>query len=299
MLLQILQRLLIHWEDPVLASGLDRHICDREAVIHGEGMDTFSRELHRPVERTSDADHADDGEDEVLSGDIPPQPAGEIEAYGGRHLEPCLADGHPRRHVGGSDARGERSKRSIGAGMAVCADHGIACRHQTLLGKKGMLDADPSHLEVVRYALLLGEGADACALLGRLDVLVRSEVIRDERDPVPVEYAFFSEARKLLYRDRARDVIAEHHIQISHDQLPRMDLREPRRMCEDLLRHRHSHQSTSLSVCPISMSLSKESDDILFLSDIEELLPSSMRFTALRQARIEASMTSVDTPLPL
>ena len=38
---------LIHREDPVLRSCLDRHICHRKSVVHRERADPLARKLHR------------------------------------------------------------------------------------------------------------------------------------------------------------------------------------------------------------------------------------------------------------
>ena len=56
----VLNCLLINREDTVLAACLDRHVADRETVIHGKVLDALADKLHGLVQRAIYADHTDD-----------------------------------------------------------------------------------------------------------------------------------------------------------------------------------------------------------------------------------------------
>ena len=95
--------------------------------------------------------------------------------------------------------------------MAVGTDDDVTGSDESLLGQEGMLDAHITYLEVVLYFVLTGKAAHALCLLSRLDVLVRSEVVGNERDLFLIEDIRRTELRELPYGDRACDVVAKHH----------------------------------------------------------------------------------------
>ncbi len=70
---------LVEGDDAALAARLDRHVADREAVVHAEALDRVPGELHRLIERAVDADHPDDVQDEVLAAHPGQELAGDLE----------------------------------------------------------------------------------------------------------------------------------------------------------------------------------------------------------------------------
>ncbi len=104
------------------------------------------------------------------------------------HLEPELARHHRRGQIGAPDPGGEGPHRPVGAGVAVGADDEVAGNHDPLLGQEGMLNPRLADIVVVGEFLFEGEVPHELALLGRSDVLVRGEVVRDKDDLFPVEH---------------------------------------------------------------------------------------------------------------
>ncbi len=165
-----------------------------------------------------------------------------------RHAEPRLARAHARGHVRRPNARRERPERAVRAGVAVRADHQIARRDKPLLGQKRVLDAAVvPDLEVVDDALLPREGPHARALRRGLDVLVRREVVRDEGDLRLVEDLLLAELRERADRHGRRDVVAEHEVELRHDELARVDFVSSGVRREDLLCHCHCHKEPLLT----------------------------------------------------
>ena len=117
MFLHILDGLLVDREDTVLSARLDRHVADRETVIHAELCDTRAGELDGLVTRAIHADLADQVQDDILTGHPLLLLADEVDLDGRRHLEPELASRHRRRHIGGADTGRECAERTVGAGM--------------------------------------------------------------------------------------------------------------------------------------------------------------------------------------
>lgn len=98
--LDVIHRLVVYREDAVLRTGLDGHVADGEAVVHGQRVCALADELHRLVQRAVHADLADDVQDNVLAGYPRAQLAGEHKLDGARHLEPCLAGRHACGEIG-------------------------------------------------------------------------------------------------------------------------------------------------------------------------------------------------------
>ncbi len=201
--------------------------------------------LHRLVERSVHADLPDDVENDVLALDPLPRPAGQHDPDRLGHLEPHLPGDHRRGQVGAADPGRECAQRAVGARVAVRPDHQIAGNDEPLVGQQDVLNSHPPHLEVVHDPVLAREVAHDPGLLGRGDVLVRSEVVRDERDPRPVEDLPDSQVPDRPDGDRTGDVVPEREVNPRQDQLPRSDRFLPRVPSEDLLRERHAHERVS------------------------------------------------------
>ncbi len=204
-------------------------------------LDRVAGELHRLVERTVDADHADDVQDDVLAAHPRARARRSTSNLMRRgHLEPRLAGRHARGRVGGADAGRERAERAVRAGVRVGADDDVAGADHALLGQQRVLDAHAADLVVVRDALLARELAHHLGLLGGLDVLVGRVVVGHERDlgrgprrcPTPI-------LRELLDGDRRGDVVGEHEVELAVDELPGLDLVEAGVRGEDLLGDGH------------------------------------------------------------
>ena len=242
---QVVQAELVDREDAVLGAGLDRHVRDREAVVHREVLDAGTGELERLVTRAVDADETDEVEDQVLARDPLLRLALDDDLDRARNLEPGLARAHAGGHVRRTDARRERAHGAVGAGMGVRADDAVTGCDESLLRQERVFDAAVvSDLEVVLDLLVLCEGAHAGALGRRLDVLVRREVVRNERDLRLVEDLLLAELRKLADRDGRGDVIAQHEVELRHDELARVDFLHPGVFRQDLLRHCHCHSTS-------------------------------------------------------
>ena len=129
--------------------------------------------------------------------------------------------------------------------MGVGADDRLAGGHQTLLRQEGVLDAHGAHVVVVVDVELPGKGAALLALGGGLDVLVGGEVVHHQGDAALIEH--LAEARRLELVDgnRSGDVVAQYQIQLCLDQLSGPHAVKSRVLGQDLLRHCHSHVSSS------------------------------------------------------
>ena len=236
---------VIHGEDAVLGAGLDGHVGDGQAVVDGQLRHAGAGELQGLIPGAVHADHADEGQDDVLAGDIGFQLSGQVHPDGGGHLEPGLARRHGCAHVRGAHAGGEGAQGAVGAGVGVGADDGLAGGNQSLLRQEGVLDAHGAHVVVVVDVELPGKGPALLALGGGLDVLVGGEVVHHQGDAALVEHLVKARGLELVDGHRGGDVVAQHQVQPGLDELSGPHALEARVPGQDLLCHGHSHNILS------------------------------------------------------
>ena len=236
---------VVHGEDAVLGTGLDGHVADAQAVVHGEGGNARAGELHRLIQCTIHADHTDDVEDEVFAGNFRRQLAVQHELDGGRHLEPCHAGSHAGGHIGGANAGGECAQCAVSTGVAVGADDAVTGCHNAFFGQQSVLDAHLAHIVEVEDVVLVGELAALLGLGRALDVLVGNEVVEDDGDVLFVEHAVEARLFELVDGDGGSDVIAQHDVELGVDELACLDLGEACVCGQNFLRLGHSHGSFS------------------------------------------------------
>ena len=86
-----------------------------------------------------------------------------------------------------------------------------------------------------------GKFTDTFAVLRRLNVLIRHEMIQHERDLVLVKNAVHLHLIHLVNRHRRCDIISENQIQICLNELPCTDRRKSGMRRKNLLCHCHTH----------------------------------------------------------
>ena len=110
-----------------------------------------------------------------------------------------------------------------------------------------MLNADAPLLEIIHDAIFMREVADDLRKTGRLDVLRRLEMVRNENDLLFVENR---DADALEFRNgrRRSDIIRHDQIKTAVNQIScfhRIDTGMP---CQDLLCHCHTHTISSYTI---------------------------------------------------
>ena len=236
----------IHREDAVFGTGLDGHVADGETVKDGQALYTFTGKLQRLVPCSVHTDHADEGQDHILSGDEGFQLTGEMDTYGGGNFEPGVSHSQCSAQVRGTDAGGESPQRTIGAGVGVGTDHCFTRAYQTLFRQQCMFDAHFADVKIIVDIKPLGKRAAFLTAGGRLDVFVGSKMIHYHRHTALVEYGCESVCLKLIDGDREGDVVAQYQIQFRLDQLTGADFLQTCVRGKDLLCHGHSHRSQIL-----------------------------------------------------
>jgi hypothetical protein len=62
------------------------------------------------------------------------------------------------------------------------------------------------------------------AVLSRLDVLVRDEIVRDEKDPLSIKHPVQSDLLQLIHHQRKRDIVSHGDVDLHIDQISRFNL---------------------------------------------------------------------------
>ena len=246
--LHVFDRLLVDGEDAIFRTGLNSHVRNAEAVVHGKRRNAFALEFHALVQGAVDANHADDVQNHVFARNPRVQLAREIEFNGGRHAEPGLARGDAGCAVGGTHARRERAQRAIGAGVAVGANDHVARSDDALLRKQRVLNAHAAHIEEVHNVVLACEIAALFALLGALDVFVRGEVVHNKGDLRAVEHLVHVGLLQLANSHRSGDVVGEREVDVRLDQLTGHYGIEPGVRRQNFLGHGHAHMESPLKM---------------------------------------------------
>ena len=239
--LYVLERNVVDLENAVLCACFDSHVCHAEAVVHRKVLQTVAGELHGLVQSAVNADHSDDVQYNVLAGNPLAKLAGQVELDSGGNLEPRLAGSHSGSHISGAYTGGKRAESAVCTCVAVRADHAVGGYYKSFFREERMLDPHVSYVVVVHDVVFICKAAALLALLCRLDVFVRGEVIHYKGDLRAVKNAVEAVLLKFVDSDRAGDIVAEHHVQLSPYELPFNNTVKPCMLCEDLLCHRHTH----------------------------------------------------------
>ncbi len=135
--------------DTASAAGLDRHIAQGHACLHGHPVDDRAAKLNNPVGCPVDPKLADHVQNHVLGIDSGGQFTRQIDTDRGRLTKGTDPLEDADFEIGGSDAGGKGSKSPMGTGMTVAHDYGKAGPDIPLFGKQGMADAVTADVEKV------------------------------------------------------------------------------------------------------------------------------------------------------
>src|SRR5271157_117616 len=244
--------LLVHVKYAVLSAGFDRHVGHGETRVHRERQDRVAMELHRRIERAFDADAADDVEDQILArSPFLPFPVTD-KLYALRYLHPEGACHHAVGQVCASDAGCKCPDRAVRAGVAVCADHHVPGKHQSLLRQERVLDAAGTAFVKIGDAVFVRKLSDRLAVLGGDDVLVRREMVKHKHDLIAIEHAFCTHLVELFQGERGCNVVRQRQIKLHVDDLSGLNSRFARMRCQYLFRDRHSHLTLLLECLYLS-----------------------------------------------
>ena len=137
-----------------------------------------------------------------------------------RDPEPGLPGGHSPGQVGGADPGGEGTQRAVGAGVGVGSQDHVSRTDQSLLGQKGVLDTYAAYVVEVHDPVLLGKLAHLRHQTGSLDVLVRREMVGEERDLGRIEHVVEAGLLELVDGHPGGYIVAEAQVERRHDEIP-------------------------------------------------------------------------------
>ena len=198
-------------------------------------------------------------QNQVFAGHPGVKLAGKHELDGRGYLEPRHTGGHASGHIGGAYTGGEGTQRTVGAGVAVRADHAVTGGDDAFFRQQGMLDAHLTDIVEVENIVFIGELPALLGLGSALDILIGYKVIQHNGDMLFIKHAVKTGALKLVDGHRGGDIIAQHNVQLCVDELACLDLRQSGVCGKDLLRQGHSHGSFLLFTC-VALSQKRFSD---------------------------------------
>ena len=129
--------------------------------------------------------------------------------------------------------------------MAVRADDDFARRDNALFRQQRVLDAHAAHFVVVDDVLRAREFAHLLGQRRGLDILVRHKVIRNQRDLRGIKDLCCAHPIELVDGHGGGDVVAQHKVQLAHEQFARAAAVNARSTRKDFLCHGHAHSFNS------------------------------------------------------
>ena len=239
---------LVHREDAVFRTGLNGHVADAQAVVHGKAFHARAGEFHGFIQCAVHTDHADDVQDQVFAGHPGVEFAGKHELDGRGHLEPRHTGGHACSHIGRAHTGGKGTQRTVGAGVAVRTDHAVTGGNDAFFRQQRVLNPHLANIVEVEDIVLIGKLPALLGLSSALDILIGHKVIQHNGDMFFIKHAVKTGALKLVDGHRSSDIVAQHDVQLCVDELACLDLRQSGVCGKDLLRQGHSHGSFLLFI---------------------------------------------------
>ncbi|MET3395826.1 hypothetical protein ABIC33_006503 [Variovorax sp. 1140] len=142
-------RALVGRDQAEARAKFHREVAQREARFDVERAHRLARELDRVAHARRRAQLADDVQRQVFRGDARAEHAVAADAHALRLLLAQRLRGQRVRALGRAHAEGQRAESSVGASVAVAADHGEARQHDAQFGPHHMDDALARLAEVV------------------------------------------------------------------------------------------------------------------------------------------------------
>src|SRR5690606_34741538 len=205
-------------------AGLDRHVADRHAALHGERADGAAAVFEHVALAATGADLGDDRQDDVFRRHAGAQLTLDGDRHGLEGLEWQRLGGEHVLDLARADAERHRPEGTMGARVRVAADHRDAGHreaelrahdvHDALLDVAERVQADAELLGVPAQRLDLGAAREIGD--GPVDADRRGVVVfgRDRQLGAPQRAARLAEAVEGL---RARDLV--HEVQVDVDEV--------------------------------------------------------------------------------
>src|SRR6185312_12117136 len=139
--LEVIERHVVGRDEAGLGTAFHRHVADGHAAFHRDGADRIAGIFERIARAAGGADLADDGEDDVLCGDVGRQFAVDDRAHVFRFFLDQRLRGEHVFDFRRADAVGERAEGAVRRGVAVAAHDRRAGQCETLLGADDVANA--------------------------------------------------------------------------------------------------------------------------------------------------------------
>mmetsp|Transcript_21424 Transcript_21424/g.36832 ORF Transcript_21424/g.36832 Transcript_21424/m.36832 type:complete len:472 (-) Transcript_21424:350-1765(-) len=184
---QIIEGGLIRGNDTVLAAGLNSHVAESHALLHGQLLHHISSKLHASVGGACHTNITNDLENHVLGEQVVWHLSIEGKSHAGGDLDKELSGSHDKASIGVSNTRGEHAKSTCIAGVGVRAKQNLTRSCVPLLSERNVTHAlivwvclkvrSVGNIIKVLNALFLGEISEDVhvsvgSLVGREDVVV-------------------------------------------------------------------------------------------------------------------------------
>ena len=241
----ISQGLVIHGKNTILCTGFNCHVGHGQPIAHGQASNAFANKFHRLVQSTIYANHADDVQDDILTGDIRVQLALQFKLDGRRYFKPSLTDCHATCHIGRTNTSGKCTQCTIGTGVRVCTDDNVTGNNQSFFRQQSVFNAHLTNVIEVGNFLFVAEIPAHFALSCSLNIFIWGKVIHYHGNFVLVENVIRTEFVEFPDGNRRGNVVTEYPIQVDQNQLTSFYMIQASVCSKDFLCHGHTHRENS------------------------------------------------------
>ena len=241
MFFHISNSFLIHWKNTILATGFYGHIGNGKPIVHGKMGNAVACKFHGLIERAIHAYHADNMKYHIFSTHPFSRLSRQLESYRRRSLDPCLPRSHASRHIRASHTGRKSAQCTICTCMRIRTDDDVSRHRQPFFRQERMLDTHFTYFEIIGNLISIGKFPHTFAVLRRLDILVRHEMVRYKSNLIFIKYALCIHLLHFFDGHRTCNIVAQYKIQIRFDQLSCLYPVKPCMGSQNLLCHCHSH----------------------------------------------------------
>ena len=153
------------------------------------------------------ANHTDDGQDDVLAFNVFRQLAGKVNLDSLRNLEPGGAAGHSAADIGLAHAGAKSIECAVGTSVGIGTDDDFAGSNKAFIRQQCMLDTHLAYFKVVFDFVLAGEVTHTLAHGCGFDILAGGEMVRNQSNFVFIKYRF-TDFFKFVDSRRTGDIIS-------------------------------------------------------------------------------------------
>ena len=233
---------VVERKQPRFRARFDRHVGNGQTIGHRQLSNAVAGKFERLIKSTVDADFPDQSQNNVLAANVFGFDAAQFDVDGFRDFEPSLAGSEPDGKIGGADAGRKGIDGAVSASVRIGADDEHARSDNAELRQNDVFNAHASRFVVMFDVMFFGEIAQTLCEIGGFNVFSGLKVIRNERNLIWIENGQ-PDLFKFFERGGTGDIVRHNEIELTDNQLTRLNVVETGVLRYDFFAHVHNENS--------------------------------------------------------